>query len=648
MAIDMILGTAGHIDHGKTALVRALTGTDTDRLPEEKKRGITIDLGFAMLDLGDYRLGIVDVPGHERFVRNMLAGATGMDLALLVVAADDSVKPQTREHLEILRLLDLPAGVIALTKCDLANAEWTSMVEQEVRELVQGTFLAGSPIVRTSAATGDGLGELRDALRSAANVAAVQRTTAGPFRMAIDRSFTMAGHGTVVTGSVASGTTSVGERLVIEPSGAEVRVRSIENHGRHVEEVHRGQRAAINLAGIHHNEVQRGEQLASLGHLVSSQRLTAKLDLLETLPKPLANRSRVRLHLGTAEIMATVRFLDCEKLMPGETALVQFILSEPAAATWRQPFVIRRESPVATIGGGVVLDPDAPRMSRPNEATLALVGDLLAADAEKRAAAATYFFGFEPWATSDLNRAAGVDDCEAVVASLLESDTLVELPLSNSRTVLVHQGALEQVCRELEARLAKLHDRDALSPWIAATLLKRRVGRLVKSDMFDAILNYLDRTKRIRRADQLVQLAGRGPQLSANEQKLFDEIVATCAAAYLSPPSIAEIEEHTTRNRQVVRTLVDLAVADGQLIRISPEIVLHADTERRARSVLLAKLAESSGLTLSEIRELLATTRKYAVPLCEYWDRAGVTRRDGDLRSLGPAGEASMKEGMVS
>ena len=245
MAIDLILGTAGHIDHGKTALVRALTGVDTDRLPEEKRRGITIELGFASLDLGEYKLGIVDVPGHERFVRNMLAGASGVDLALLVVAADDSVKPQTREHLEILRLLDLKAGVIALTKCDLSEASWTDMVEEEVRELVQGTFLVDAPIVRTSSQTGQGIDELREQLTAASRKVAEssQHRTDGPFRMPIDRAFTMAGHGAVVTGSVASGSLSVGDVLTIQPSGKEVRVRELQNHDQTVEQVHRGQRS---------------------------------------------------------------------------------------------------------------------------------------------------------------------------------------------------------------------------------------------------------------------------------------------------------------------------------------------------------------------------------------------------------------------
>ncbi|MGH7134195.1 MAG: selenocysteine-specific translation elongation factor, partial [Pirellulales bacterium] len=319
MPTDLILGTAGHIDHGKTSLVKALTGVDTDRLPEEKQRGITIDLGFAELVLGDFRLGIVDVPGHERFVRNMLAGATGIDLALLVVAADDSVKPQTREHLEILRLLKLEAGVVALTKCDLPEPDWIDLVEAEVRELVSDTFLRTAAIVRTSVTTGAGLPQLKEALAAAAAQAArsarIERLNA-PFRLAIDRSFTIAGHGTVVTGSIASGRVKVGDALVVEPGAVEVRVRGLQSHDRPCEEVHRGQRAAINLAGIHHGEIHRGQELATPGYLAPSRILTADIALAATAPRALKNRTRVRVHLGTAELISSLVLLDGERLEP--------------------------------------------------------------------------------------------------------------------------------------------------------------------------------------------------------------------------------------------------------------------------------------------------------------------------------------------
>src|SRR5437763_918555 len=316
MARDLILGTAGHIDHGKTSLVKALTGIDCDRLPEEKARGITIDIGFARLDLGDFRLGIVDVPGHERFIKNMLAGATGIDLVVLIVAADDSVMPQTREHLEILRLLGLRHGAIALTKCDLVDETTREVVELEVRELVQGTFLENAPLVRTSAHTGEGIPELKAALADVCRQVK-QRTGEEWFRMSIDRSFIVQGHGTVVTGSVTAGRLRVGDEVEWQPRGEKVRVRSLQNHDRPVEEVHRGQRAAINLAGVHHEDVVRGQELATPGYLVPARTLTVRLHCLADAKRPIKHRAPVRFHLGPSEIMGLVSLLDCDSVAPG-------------------------------------------------------------------------------------------------------------------------------------------------------------------------------------------------------------------------------------------------------------------------------------------------------------------------------------------
>jgi len=345
MTKHLILGTAGHIDHGKTTLIRCLTGVDTDRLPEEKRRGITIELGFAELDLGDYRLGIVDVPGHERFVRQMLSGATGMDLAMLVVAADDSVKPQTREHLDVLRMLDLRAGVIVLTKADAVESGWLELVRDEVRELVRGTFLEQAPIVATSSVTGEGLETLREALRAAAERVGerASRRLAAPFRMAIDRTFTVTGHGTVVTGSVTSGQVSVEDPLEVQPSGVMVRVRGLQSHDRRVTTVACGQRAAINLAGIHHDQIRRGDELASPGSLLPSRLVTAWLDVLPSAVRALKRRELVRFHVGTAEVLARVVPLDAERLEPGQAGMVQLFLREAVATTWDQPFVLRTE-----------------------------------------------------------------------------------------------------------------------------------------------------------------------------------------------------------------------------------------------------------------------------------------------------------------
>ena len=636
MPIDLILGTAGHIDHGKTALVEALTGVNTDRLPEEKRRGITIELGFAELPLGEYRLGIVDVPGHERFVRNMLAGATGTDLALLVVAADDSVKPQTREHLEILRLLELDAGVIALTKCDLPEPEWIELVEDEVRDLVADTFLADAPLVRTSTVTGMGLDQLRAALAGAAQRVAqsARRRETGPLRMAIDRAFTIAGHGTVVTGSVQSGRVQVGDELAIEPGGIRVRVRSLQNHGRPVDRVQRGQRAAINLAGVHHDQLGLGHELASPGHLVPSRRLSVRMNLLPSAPRPLKNRARVRLHVGTAELMARVVLPDRDQLAPGDWAPAQVFLSRPAVSTWNQPFVIRSESPVVTIGGGQVLDPDAPKLRRGLEPPIRRLADLRSDDPVVRASAAVFFVGYRPWEPSHLARTAGVDDVDGVCRTLIDRGELVEIAVSPTRTIRIHSQVLDELCGRVATVLEKMHRQYPLRAAMDRASLGSRFAYLHNDALMGALLQRMAADGRITLTQRGVALAGHGPQLSGQQRELLEKIVEIFGQAAYQPPLVEDLKAQISRNQAVVPDLVKLAVQQGRLIQISPEYYLSSEAEQQMRATLTERLSGGEGLTVSQIREILNTTRKYAVPLCEHLDRVGFTRRQGDVRVL--------------
>ena len=642
MAIDLILGTAGHIDHGKTALVKALTGTDTDRLPEERKRGITIELGFAELELGRFRLGIVDVPGHERFVRNMLAGATGIDLVLLVVAADDSVKPQTREHLAILRLLGLEAGVIALTKCDLPEPEWIDLVEEEVRQLVAGSFLADAPLVRTSAATGQGLEDLREALGEAAARAAEsdrrRRRQAAPFRMAVDRAFSIAGHGTVVTGSVSTGQVRVGDELAIHPGQARARVRSLQNHGRPVDEVHCGQRAAINLVGLHHEQIERGQELAAPGHLVPSRLLSADVSLLASAARPLKNRARVRIHLGTAEQMASIVLLDRDALRPGDRGPAQLRLREPAVTTWSQPLVLRAESPVTTIGGGLVLDPDAPRLRRNRPEQLARLGDLSSPDPVRRASAAIYFAGLRPWEPKDLARTAGAGDFDDVCRTLAGQGEVVRIDVSPTRQVCIHQAVLDDLAARIERVLQRMHQESPLLATLDRSRLLNRFARLQSDAVLDAVLRSMAAAGRIELGERGIALAGHGPKLSAKEKELIERIVQTYRDAGFQPPTVAEVKAQATRNQAAVPELINLAAAQGRLVRVSPELYLHAEAERQMRGTLAERLRGGKGLTVSQIREILGTTRKYAVPLCEHLDRIGFTKRQGDVRVLAGRG----------
>lgn len=637
MTTDLILGTAGHIDHGKTSLVRALTGVDTDRLPEEKQRGITIELGFAELTLGDFRLGIVDVPGHERFVRNMLAGATGVDVAMLVVAADDSIKPQTREHLEILRLLDLECGVIAVTKCDLVDPDWIELVDEEVHELVAGSFLESAPIVHTAATTGMGIDQLRQELTIAANRAAGSARSGridGPFRMAIDRTFTMPGHGTVVTGSVSSGQAGLGDELEIEPGGIQVRVRGLQNHDRSVDRVHRGQRAAINLAGVHHEQIRRGHELATIGHLAPSRLLTVRLSLLRSAPRPLKQRARVRLHVGTAELLATVALLDCDLVKPGESSYAQLFLNEPAVTVWSQPLVIRSESPVMTIGGGRVLDPNAEKLRKPGEDVLDLVVDLGGGDPLRRASAALYFAGLRDWKPEDLSRTAGVTDPAAVSQQLREQGELLEIAVSPTRKIAVHRLWLTQLSDRVESALRRMHEENPLRSVIDLGQLTQGFRYLGDSALLDAVLKQMQKAKRVRLSPRGIALEGCGPKLSQNERKLLVQLIETYRGAGMQSPTVKECQRQATKNQQSVPQLISLAEADGDLVQITAEYYLHAEVDRELQEKLRQTFSAGQGATLSQIREALHTTRKYAVPYCEYLDRIGFTRREGDVRYI--------------
>lgn len=637
MAKDLILGTAGHIDHGKTSLIRALTGVNTDRLPEEKKRGITIELGFANLQLGDFNLGIVDVPGHEKFVRNMLAGATGVDLALLVVAADDSIKQQTIEHLDILRILNLPAGVIAITKCDASDPDWIDLVEDEIRGLVKDTFLKDATIVRTSSHTGQGIEELKTALLDTAEkIQNSQRLKMidAPFRLAIDRVFTMEGHGAVVTGSVASGRVHSSDELEIQPGNHKVRIRGIQNHDSSVEESHRGQRAAINLGGIHHHEIGRGMELAQQGYLVPSKLLTVSLNYLSAMKKPLKDRTKVRLHVGTAEIICNVRLLGKESVQPGETCYAQFYLTEAAVSTWNQPFVIRSESPVITIGGGQILDSNASPLRKPDSATLSLISDLESDDTLTRAQAATYFSKVNDYKPLELVRTAGVGNYIEVHEKLVESGKLIEVQISPTRKIFVHHQLLTNLCQRFAAALETLHDNNPLKLNFDRKSFLSGFDYLGDPPLLNAVLSAMQKSKIARVTPERISLEGKGPKLSKNERSLLEQLVRWFQESEIASPTQAELLKKVTKNKESIPQLLQIAIGNGELTEVSKDYFVHSDTIENLKSGLRTQLGDGRGVTMSEIRDILQTTRKYAVPICEYLDKIGFTKRDGDLRVL--------------
>ncbi len=641
MPRDVILGTAGHIDHGKTALVRALTGVQLDRRPEEQLRGITIDLGFAHLALGDYRLGLVDVPGHERFVRNMLAGAAGVEVALVVVAADDGVMPQTREHLAILDLLGVKRGVVALTKSDLADATTREVVTLEVRDLLAGTGLKDATVVPVSARTGEGIDALKAALVVACD--ALAPAADWPFRLGIDRAFVVQGHGSVVTGSVTAGVVRVGDELDWHTGhGVErVRVRGLANHGAPVDSLARGQRAAVNLAGVSVERLARGQDLGAAGSLVPARVLTVEVRCLPDAPRPLRHRLPVRLHVGTAEVMATLSVLDGDQIRPGERGFGQLFLATPVTPAAGQPFVLRADSAEETLGGGRVLHPGLPRLRRRHVAAITQLERLALPAAAARAAAAGYFAGFSGLDARDLPRVAAVAPGEVTdtVRALVAAGELVELPAS-PRPVLVHAERVAEaeawVLDDLARRhrdnpLMTTHDRAAvlagLPPGADRGVLSAVADRLVKRKLL------VGDARRVARADFK-------PKLSANQRKLKDKLVADFHAAGVTPPDPKVYLPQAQNSSAVLADVFEVACAEGFLVKVAPEFFLHADAHAGAVAAVRELLAATpGGATVADIRDRLGTTRKYAIPLCEHFDKTGVTRRAGDVRVLPDAAE---------
>ncbi len=637
MTRNLILGTAGHIDHGKTSLVKALTGIDCDRLPEEKARGITIDIGFAHLELPPFRLGIVDVPGHERFVKNMLAGATGIDLAMLVIAADDSVMPQTREHLEILQLLGLKHGVIALTKSDLVDETTREVVELEIRELVRGTFLENAVLVPTSAHTGAGIPELKSALFQACQQTE-ERAAQQWFRLAIDRSFAVQGHGTVVTGSVISGSVKVGDEVDWLPRGEKVRVRSLQNHDQAVEEVHRGQRAAINLAGVRHEDVVRGQELATPGFLVPSRVVTVRLHCLKDMRRSIKHRAPLRFHAGTSELMATVSLLDCDAIEPGRWGLAQLFLEEPATVAWGQPFVVRESSATYTVGGGQVLQGVARKIRRRHFELLERVEMLWTGSVRDRILTVAWFAGFSGFTLAELVRGTGLSPAEAgtLVDQLRASGDLVEVPIGSARKLLLHKDMVKELEDRLLTTLNALHEEFPLMSTHDRARVQSHLDYVGDNALVHGVVERLIQRKVLTGDLRRIGRADFKPRLSNNQRKLKEKIVAAYREAGFQPPEPSSFVNQAGGNAASLHDLFDVSVAEGQLVRITDELYLHADAEAEMRRRLTDRLREGGpGLTVAEIRDLLGTTRKYAVPLCEYLDRVGMTRREGDLRLLG-------------
>jgi selenocysteine-specific elongation factor len=629
---SVIVGTAGHIDHGKTALVKALTGIDADRLEEEKRRGITIDIGFAHLELpapgGEtLRLGFVDVPGHERFVRNMLAGIGGIDLVLLVIAADESIKPQTREHFDICRLLSVRRGITVLTKSDLVDRETLDVVCLEVEDFLRGTFLdsAHAPIVPVSSLTGAGMEELKRALvRVATDVPARDSTSLA--RLPIDRVFSMKGFGTVVTGTLISGAINKEAELEVFPKGKRVRVRGIQVHGASSEQAVAGQRTALNLAGVTTEELARGMTLAPPATFAATSRVDVQLTLLASA-KPLKDRARVHFHSYTSETIATVVLYGKKQVAPGETALAQLRLSHFTLLLPGDRFIIRKFSPVITIGGGLVVENTPPPKIRDANAYAAYLTSLASESRPDVLRARIVLAGARGLSLAEaVARTGWTSHQVATVAS-----EIAEIARIND--VLTANSALETLRVSLIAALDSFHRQNPLVLGMSREELRGRFPE-ASPEIFTRVFEGALREKKIELSGDLVRLSGRGVALKDEETESQGIIETAFASAGLRVPALKDVLAGLKVDKVRAQKIVTLLLRAKVLVKISEDLVFHQDALADLRKRLAAEKTKSPKLDIARFKDLTGVTRKYAIPLLEYLDREHVTRRVGDERVI--------------
>jgi selenocysteine-specific elongation factor len=620
--MPFVIGTAGHVDHGKSTLVKALTGVDPDRLAEEREREMTIDLGFAALTLPDGRaVSIVDVPGHERFVRNMLAGAGGIDLALLVISADDGPMPQTREHLAILDLLGVEQGVVAVTRSDLVDEDWRDLVVEEARALIDGTSLEGSPVVAVSSLTGEGLDDLRAALTAGLD-RAIARDASGAVRLPVDRSFHVAGFGTVVTGTLVGGQIHAGDELMLYPERRAVRVRGLQAHGQQVTTARAGTRVAVNLGGVDRSEVGRGHVAATPGSLTPSMRFDVRVRLLETSPVPIEQNDELIVFAGSAEVPARLTLLDREKIAPGDEGWVQLRLSRPATAMRGDRLILRRPSPAITVGGGVVIDPVAPRHRRMRPEVIATLEVLEQGTPEELIARA---LGEGVMDIGALARLVGVPDAERSVAGMVGRGELVALSAGDlsARAAVMQAFAFDRARTRASAFLTSYHAAHPLLPGARRDELGATLG-IRSQRSLDDLVHALAGRGAIRVDGAIVALPDFSIQLTEEERRRADAFLAAARAEPYSPPPPAEFD--------IDDALLGALAVTGQVVRVSDQIAYPAEVFDAIRDGVLAWIEREGAITLAEYRDRFDTSRKYAQPTLEHLDELRVTRRKGDAR----------------
>ena len=630
---QIILGTAGHIDHGKTALVKALTGTDTDRLKEEKLRGITIVLGFAALDLpGGWHIGIVDVPGHERFVKNMVAGATGIDIVALVIAADDGIMPQTREHLEICDLLGISQGLVAVTKIDLVDKEWLELIIDEIQQFLQGTFLQDAPIIPVSSITGQGIPEILATLEKLCEQVK-GRSSEGRFRLPVDRVFTMKGFGTVVTGTLISGKVSVGDNVMIYPSGIESKVRGIQVHNETAETAMAGLRTAINLQGLDKSRISRGAVVAAPHTLRPTYMVDVWLRYLKSAEKPLRNRTKIRFHTGTSEILGYVVLVDREEILPGEDAIAQCRLNDPVVVMKDDRFVIRSHSPIHTVGGGKIIDP-LPQKHKRGKTTARDMQTLLNGDLEAIINYHMMKAGSEGLSFTDLIVMTNQTEMELTqtLQHLLSAKRIILWDRENH--MYINGVTFEHLKGITQSILKVYHEKNPLKGGMSKEELKSKLPRGVNSKLFNLLVQDMIKEGLFVQTRDMVRLAAHQVALAGDQYKIRRELEEAYLRSDLQPPYFKDLVDMVSGASKTATDVLFHMVEEGVLIKVKDDLYFHKTAIERLKNELVAYLKAHHEITTPQFKDMTKASRKYTIPLLEYFDAIKLTIRIEDSRRL--------------
>lgn len=630
----IIVGTAGHVDHGKTQLVKALTGVYTDRLKEEKERGISIELGFAPVELENgQRIGLVDVPGHEKFIKQMLAGVGGMDLVMLVVAADEGVMPQTQEHLDIIDLLQVKKGIVVVTKSDLVDPEWLELVQEEIREALTGTVLEKAPLCAVSAVTGFGMAELKKELQELA-ASTPPKALTGKTRLPIDRVFSISGFGTVVTGTLWSGKVKQNDNLQIVPEGIATRARSVQVHGEPVEEALAGQRVAINLANVEVSDIARGSVVITPGTLHPSHLIDVELKLLKQA-KELANRTRIRFHVGTSEALGRVVLLDRDVLKPGETALAQLQLEEVVVSAKGDRFVIRSYSPMHTIGGGVIIEPQGVKLKRFKPEVLEMLKTKLVGTPEELILKELQAKDM-PFVNLD-ELAKLVSMPSAQLAEITENMTsqgeLFSIPVENQNWLAARER-YEHLLAVVKDILNNYHQQYPLRVGLAKEELRSKKFNKYPPKLFNGLLAYWQENNELSLNGSMIALAGFKPTLTPQAEQLAKKIEDSYLTSKFQPPMWSELFPNLGINQRQAEELLRYLIGQGYLVKITEDLYFHSEAIQEAKNIVASHIKANGAVQLAEVRDLLGSSRKYVLPLLEYFDQIKFTRRVQDKRIL--------------